>query len=116
MEILQYEIIDKKLDRQRPYYDNKRGLLIFRLQNNYSYYCQAKKYNPNTNEYEYFLLLGKNKFNDNCNLFYRDDYGRYKIRATGELKVYMDNITNEDMNFDLVYIETNGCYDAWQIN
>ena len=115
MEILQYEIIDKKLDKQRPYYDKKKSLLIFRLQGNYHYCCQAKIYNPSTNDYSYFLLLAATKFNENCVSCYRDDYGRFKIRATGELKTYITNITSDDMNFELVLVESNENYDAWQI-
>lgn len=116
MEILQYEIIDKKLDRLKPYYDKKKSLLIFRIQGAYNYYCQARKYNPETNDYEYFLLLGKTRFNDNCNIFYRDDFGRYKIRATDKLRIYMESITIDNANFELDCVDSNEYYDVWQIN
>lgn len=116
MEIVKYEIIDKVIDKKRPFFDKERGLFIFRVNPKYRYYLQCKQYNPQQCEYDYFLLMGLTMFNENCKQCRRDDFGRYKIRLTKELKDYIIEASADNANFDLIYVESTELYDVWQIN
>ena len=116
MEIVKYDIIDKIPNNKKPFFDMKRGFFVFRLEKEYKYFCQAKTYNRDTYNYDYFLLLGKTKFNDSCRKCYKDDIGRYKIRPTKDIKDYLTIGASNGNNFDLIYVESTELYDVWQIN
>lgn len=115
MEIVKYDIIDKVIDKTKPFFDKEKGFFVFRIQPTYRYYLQARQYNSNTCQYEYFLIMGLTNFNSNCRRFRRDDFGRYKVRLTKELKDYVLNNIEDNLNFELNYIESLDSCDVWQI-
>lgn len=116
MEIIKYELIDKITNKTKPFYDRKRGFFVFKVEPRYKYFCQARQLNAQTGDYDYFLLLSATKFNDSCKKCYIDDIGRYKISPTKELKDFLILNSVDDENFEVIYVESNECYDVWQIN
>lgn len=115
MEIVKYDIIDKIVDKTKPFFDKKRGFFVFRIDDKeYNYFLQAKQSNK-YGDYDYFILLGKDKFHSSCKKCYKDDIGRYKIRLTKELKEYVSNTIDDTPNFELNYIESLDSCDVWQI-
>ncbi len=113
--IIQYELVAPVTDRKAPYLDRFGAFIVPAIKKLYKYYIEVKRYNPNTLCYEYFLLLGTDKFDVQCRKCRVDDYGRLKAKLHNEVKQYVSSETAARGNVQFEYIESDGLYDVWQI-
>lgn len=109
-----FNIINPKTDKNRPFFDKKRGLFVFKLPNNYKYYIEVSGLDKYGNV-EYYFLLSKYVFDSNCRFCNKDDYGRFKIHVGEELKNYIDREFTERGNLNINFIESRDKYDIYKI-
>lgn len=114
MSIVKYEVLNPTINNKKPFL-NKEGLLFFPVKEAYRYYVECAI----TNEYhggrEYFILLGKEKFDDNCRLCKTDYYGRCQIKLRGEIKNYIMEETKHRGNIYVEYVESTHNYDVFNV-
>ena len=115
MPIYNYEIINPVVNTKRPFFNNKNGLFIFPISIKYKYYIECAITNENTGNREYYLLLSKTKFDNNCRLCNIDNYGRCQIKVRGEIKDFIIRETKFNGNMSVEYIESTDDYDIYSI-
>ena len=81
----------------------------------YNYYIEVKRYNPSTLCYEYFILLGTDKFDEQCRKCRVDDYCRLKVALHGEVLDFVASEMKNRGNIQFEYYETEDNYDVWRI-
>lgn len=112
--IFKYEVLNPVIDKNKPIFNAKRNLLIFRLDKIYKYYVIVSS----TNEFgniNYYILFSDIKFDDNCRPCRIDNYSRYKIYVNGKVKDFIIDELNYRANIELEYQETEGVYDIWKL-
>lgn len=116
MEIFKYEIVNKKTDRTRPFFDKESGLFVCRIPKIYHWYCIARVFNIQDNEYDYFILFSDVKFAENCRKCHIDDFGRYRLRPGKDFaKWLLEYYDVDNGNFDVKYMETIDNYDVYSV-
>ena len=76
-----YDIIDVQLDKNKTWIDVNKQMLLSREINYHRFYTLAKRYNNDTNSYNYFIILADEKIPNSINSSTnKDNYGRIKIR------------------------------------
>lgn len=115
MAILKYEILNPAKSNKKAFYDNKKNLLYIPIKNNYRYYVECALTNEYNGSREYYILLGKAKFDDNCRLCNTDQYGRCRIKLNGELKEYIIEESKNRGNVDVEYVESDEHYDVFSV-
>lgn len=115
MGVFKYEVINNRIDRKKPFVDAKGFFIIPNIKTSYKYYLEVRRYNEQTLNYEYFLLFGFIKFDDNCRNCKLDDYCRFKLRLSKDLKEYVHNYFKDNGNVNIEYLESENNYDVWQI-
>lgn len=113
--IVKYEIVNPVINRKRPYLDDKDYLIVPNAIKNYKYYIECKLYNTKELCYEYFLLLGVTKFDENCRKCHVDDYGRLKCKLHGETLNYIKTQRIANGNNVCNYLESEDDYDTFII-
>lgn len=115
MSISKYQILNPLTDRKKPYYDNVRNQLVIPVKRKYKYYIEAAQYNYITTSKDYFILLGVEKFDDNCKRCEVDGYGKCRISIKGEIKEYIIDTIKDLGNITVEYQETDGLYDVFNV-
>ena len=115
MPIAKYKILNPLIDHKKPYYDTKRRKFIFPVKVGYKYFLEAAQYNPDKGYNEYFILLGTDKFDDNCRTCEVDMYGKCKLNIIGELKDYIIEQSEDRGNLQVEYVESGEDYDVFTI-
>lgn len=116
MGIFRYKIINPVKDSKLPFYDERKGILfITNIKTNYKYYIEAVIYQEDSSV-DYFLLLGKDKFDANCRLCHTDNYGRVQVKVKGQFKDFVVEECKERGNIKVEYIETIGDYDVFSVD
>lgn len=115
MAIVKYRILNPITDHKKPYYDYKRKQFIFPVQTKYNYFLEAVQFNPTTNDNDYFILVGKDKFDYNCRSCETDMYGKCKIRVIGALRDYILDQLEDRGNLKVEYIESGENYDVFSV-
>ena len=113
--INQFDIINPVINKKSPFFDEKRGLFIFPTNIPYKYFLECSKINEITKDIEYYILLGKEKFNENCRSCQVDNYGRCKLKPLGIIKDYIKQESKERGNIILDYIESAENYDIYNL-
>lgn len=113
--IVKYKILNPLIDHKKPYYDIKRNQLVIPVKTNYTYFLEASQYNPEKGIDEYFILLGKTKFDDSCRQCETNMYGKCKVRVLGELKKYILEQLEDRGNLEVEYVESGEYYDVYSI-
>ena len=112
-----YDNITNKIDKTKTWINVEKHLLISREIKFRKYYTLAKRFNPNTNNYDYFIILLDDKDNNrNCYNTKLDDYGRIKIRLN---ELYNDSdlkYLEQDCNIDIKLIEHEISADVYQLD
>lgn len=112
-----YDSITNKIDKTKTWINVEKHLLISREIKFRKYYTLAKRFNPNTNNYEYFIILLDDK--DNSRTYYNtklDDYGRVKIRLN-ELYNNSDlKYLEQDCNINIKLIEHEVSANIYQLD
>lgn len=111
MSIFKYEILNPVKDKKKPFLDRRGFFNIPNLKTNYKYYIECARYNPILGYKEYYILLSKEKFDNNCRNCKMDDYGRLKIPVKGKIKDFIKD--NDDVN--IKHIESEDGYDVFKI-
>lgn len=112
--MFEFEIVNPKVDKSKPYY--KDGLFIIpKVTSNYNYYLETKIFNKDLGNYEYYLLLSENKFDNNCYKCKKDCFNRIKIRLSKEIIKELNTKNNSEFNINIYYVETTNNYDVYQI-
>lgn len=114
--IYTYEIIAPVTNRKIPYLDSKGFFIVPNVIKLYNYYIEVKRYNPTKFCYEYFLLLGVNKFDSQCRKCRVDDYARLKAKLHGEFMDYTSSIMTARGNINMEYVESVNEYDVWELS
>lgn len=115
MPIAKYKILNPLIDHKKPYYDFKRKKFIFPVKVGYKYFLEAAQYNPDKGYNEYFILLGTDKFDDNCRTCEVDMYGKCKLNIIGELKDYIIEQSKDRGNLKIEYVESGEDFDVFSI-
>lgn len=108
-----YEILNPVTNNKEPYINKRGELVIPNIKRNYNYYIECAR---NTNYgRDYFILVGKDKFDRNCRKCNVDIYGRLKIRIKGEFKDYIECEIKYRGNVNYEYIESEQLYDIFKV-
>lgn len=113
--IYNYEILNPVTDNKQPFYDFKRGLFCFKVQKKYKYYVECARINEFNQKREYYIILGEEKFDDNCRPCSVDMYGRCKIKVQGEMKDYIVGIAEIIGNIEINYAYSQDGMDVWKL-
>lgn len=115
MSVFQYEILNNSVVNKRPYLDDRGVFIVYNPRRRYKYFLEARRYNPNTDSYQYYILLGVDKFDDKCYRCRVDDFGRLQLRFSANVKRVIANAVEngQDLAFDFV-AEDDG-FDAWKL-
>lgn len=115
MNVTKYNIINPKTDKTLPYYTKDKYLIIPVPNKVYNYFLECTTYNIEEDRNEYFLLLGKEEFDENCRKCQTDGYGRVKIKPKGEFQEYIEKWSRDTRNIVIAYVESEGQYDVYKI-
>lgn len=115
MSIAKYKILNPLIDHKKPYYDFKRKKFIFPVDIGYKYFLEAAQYNPDKGYNEYFILLGTDKFDDNCRTCEVNMYGKCKLNIIGELKDYIIEQSKDRGNLKVEYVESGEDFDVFSV-
>lgn len=113
--INEFNIINPVINKKSPFFDIKRGLFYFPTNIGYRYYLECSKINDKTKDIEYYILLSRNKFNEHCKSCSLDNYGRCKMKPSGDIKNYLIRETKERGNVILDYVESREDYDIYNL-
>lgn len=113
--IYKYEVINPITNKQKPFLNKNKILVIPKPNRKYKYFVEAIFQKPNGGEKNYVLLLGINKFDEQCKKCSIDDYNRLKIRVGGELLKYLIDENNAHGNINIEYLESEDTYDVYEI-
>lgn len=114
VEIYQYETLTNT--KKYPKYDEKRHTIVTRIKPIYQWFIEVREYNKDTNDYNYYILLSKDIFNENCKKVKYDDYGRMKIIVVDELHNEILFIIKNNKSFNFEYLDSNEYYDRYIIS
>ncbi len=114
MSIIKYEVLNPTSSNKKPFL-SKEGLLFFPVKEAYRYYVECAITNEEHGGREYFILLGKEKFDSNCRLCKTDIYGRCQIKIKGEIKDYVVDEIKHRGNIDIEYLESADNYDVFTV-
>ncbi len=113
--IVKYEVVNPVTNRKRPYLDNKDYLIVPNAIKDYKYYIECRQYNPKDLCYNYYLLLGVEKFDENCRKCNVDDYCRLKCKLHGETLNFIKAQYLANGNNVCNYLESEDNYDVFII-
>ena len=113
--IAKYNITNPILNKNLPYYIKSSNTFYFKLNRNYNYYLIGDRFNENTGDIDFYILLGKTQFDDNCKRIQCDNYGRYKFKPIGIFKKFILNELTNRVNFNLEYVESEEQFDVYLI-
>ena len=113
MAIYGYNIINKVPNRKAPYYNASNGLFVFPVDTKYLYYIEASQLNEDV--LSFYILLSTTKFDENALRTHRDEYGKMKIKVSGQLKEYIMNEAKYKANFNVTLVEKGYQYDVYKI-
>lgn len=85
MSILEYENVDRTLDRGKTWLDKERKLIYSRNLPYKSYYALVRKPNEEQTEYEYFIILSD--FNNSLM-----DFKQTNVDSQGRINIDLKNI------------------------
>lgn len=111
MSVFKYEILNPIVDKKKPFLDRRGFFVIPNLKIDYKYYLECANYNQALGYKEYYILLSKEKFDENCRSCKMDNYGRIKIPVKGELKDFI----KDNSVIDIEYVESENNYDVFKI-
>ena len=114
-DIVKYAILDPIPDKSKPFFDNKTDLFYIPTKTDYNWYV-ASYIDNQYGGVDYFLLLGKTKFNSHCRRCNTDQYGRTKLKLKGELYDYVRDTCEVYGNIEIEYVESAEDYDVFSVH
>lgn len=101
-----YDIISNKVDKNKTWVDINKQLLLSREIKYHRFYILSKRFNYDTNEYEFFIIMSDNKIPEAINSSTnKDDYGRIKLRINRIFNECGLNLLKEDVNIHIECID-----------
>lgn len=115
-DILEFDLINPILDNTSSFYNKKKNVLYLpNPQQRYKYYVECARNFPKVGR-RYFILLGINKFSDNCRKCRIDGYNRITITPRGEFREYLEDCCKETRNIEVGVEEYAANYDIYYVN
>jgi len=114
MGLFKYTAINPTKDNKLPFFDERKGIFYVPLKSSYRFYIEASQFTKD-NGIEYYILLSKTKFDNNCRLCHTDGYGRVQIKVKGDLLNYIINESKERGNITVDYVESSDYYDVYRV-
>lgn len=115
MDIIKYDLVEPVSDKSKPFYFANRHSIVCRFDTCYEYYIEVQQYNPDTNSYSFYLLMYKEKLNQNCRKINRDNYGRSIMRLHNRLDDYVSQECKNRGNVNVDYLESTDEYDVYSV-
>ena len=115
MTITKYNIINHLSSTKKPYYDLKKNLFIFPVKQNYKWFVEAANFNKEKGCNEYYILLGTDKFDDDCRRCEVNQYGKCKVKLLGDIRDYVVSECVDRGNLTCDYVESCDNYDVFRI-
>lgn len=114
--IYKYEIIKPVTDKKKPFVSNDgRFFIVPNFHTSYRWYIEVARYNTKIIDYEYFLLLSREKFDEHCRKCRLDDFCRLTVLMHDRFKEYVTNAITIKGNVDFEYVESEDNFDVWQV-
>uniref|UniRef100_A0AAU8MHW9 Uncharacterized protein n=1 Tax=Geladintestivirus 2 TaxID=3233134 RepID=A0AAU8MHW9_9CAUD len=117
MTLLAYDKIINKLDRTKTWYDNKKKSILSREIEYRDYNSVVKRYNPNYDNYTYYIIMSDTVNNLHC--FKRtivDDYGRLKINIGCIVSETFLKDIDKPCNISVTCVEYNKDYSVYELD
>lgn len=112
-----YDSITEKIDKTKTWIDINKHQLLSREIKFRKYYVLSKRFNPELDIYEYFIILLNEKPTDRISYQTKiDDYGRVKIRLYELYKESDLNYLTKDINININLIEHQDDGDVYQLD
>lgn len=111
-DIIKYEIINPNTDKTQPYY--KQGVLYIPTDEKYKYFIETRQFDEYGNA-SYYLIFGKEKFSVHCRPCRSDMYNRVKLTPKGEMRKYISELSKNNGNIVIEYVESGDNYDVFMI-
>lgn len=115
MDIINFDIVSPIVNKHKPFYFNNRQSLVCRFQQRYDYYVECSRFDPDKQCYHYYLLLYKDKLNDNCRKINNDNYGRSIIMLHNDMNNYVKSECKIRGNINVEYLESTEEYDVYSV-
>lgn len=101
-----YEKINGKIDKTKTWFYAKRNCLVSREIEFKPYYSLASRYNNNTKETHYFILMfNELQEGEKCNKTKLDNYGRIKINISSILDKLNIKDKNNDCSINIRFVD-----------
>lgn len=101
-----YTSINTKIDKSKTWLYKARKTLITREIQWTPYYTVASRYNKDNREYDYYIIMLRNKPEDNnCKRTVIDNYGRLKINIAPIYDITSLKDIKRDCNVNIRYID-----------
>lgn len=113
--IYKYNILNPLINNKEPYYDFEKDNLIIPVSKRYKYFVEAYTFDNETNNNNYYLLLGINKFDNNCRICDTNMYAKCKIKLKGEIKDFVKRECKDRGNIIIKFVESTDDYDVYMI-
>ena len=116
MNLIAYDEVIDKIDRQKTWYNYKSSSFISRDISYRKYYTFLKRYNPESKTTSYFIaMLDEKENNIKSNITRKDCYGRVCLRANSIIKDLDLVHYKRDINISLKHIEHTYDGDIYEI-
>lgn len=113
----EYDITSIKIDKTKTWIDIARKKLISKEIKVRKYNCICKKYNTDTKEYEYFIIMLDTPPTDRrSHKTFVDDYGRIKINLSTIWNESCLANYKKDTNIDLLLVDSEDDGDVYKLN
>lgn len=107
MNLLMYDPIDEKIDKQKTWVYPNRKCIFSRELNYLKYYYLAKRYNNITDTTDYFLIFVNEQINSSCRKTKIDNFGRLNIKINSIWKYTILKEVTKPININITLIENN---------
>lgn len=115
MNVVKYNVLNKTTNKKLPYYENE-YLIIPGVKKQYKYFLECSVYIKDEKRNQYYILLGIDKFDENCRRCSTNGYGSVKLKPQGEIKEYIENLCEESKNVNISYFDSEGGYDVYKFS
>lgn len=111
-----YQVIAPVINKKLPYITNYGTLVVSRFHKKYKYYVEVKQYDTYADDYNYYILLSEEKFDEQCRTCRIDDYGRLFIVLHKDILEYAKAESERRGNLNFEQIDSSDEFDLWKLN
>jgi len=116
MNLAAYDIIGNKIDKTKSWLSVNKSIIYSReIKPTRGYYTFANRYNKDSNDYSWYVILINEKLDSNVSFkVIVDDYGRTKINIKPILKDSPFRFIDKDCNITIKKVEEDNDGDIYQ--